>query len=342
MNWHGGASRPSRGSAPASPRLPVTRARETPSCAEPWSPPWKTPATRSSPTRSSPASGAEPEASGGRVEACLLQRAAQGTVGDRRPIGALDRQLAEGAFPYGPGQRLDGRAKILLLAEREQGASAALDVEDEATVDEDDEGAGLPPGLVRHLTRPVGPRKSRAIRVGRIGRGQDHHIPIPPPTPPRDHVGPRRRLSPASAPRAGPTIGAASAPRSGPAIGAASAPRSSPAIGPAICRPAIAPASGRRRRLGAHPIDRAGKRELRPAQPFHEVATPAAPALLECPQHLINSGKPARQPFGRDTASGHHAVPFEQDFGLRLGALGGIRRWRRQQPPSAAHRRRTA
>ncbi len=107
-------------------------------------------------------SGTEPQPLRGGDEAGVLQGLAQ-RCGARAeqlcPVGLLDRQPAERAAADGGRQRLDRRAQQLgVVGPGEQGAPAALDVEGELAVDEDDQGAGLAsrPVALRSSSSPVG------------------------------------------------------------------------------------------------------------------------------------------------------------------------------------------
>jgi hypothetical protein len=75
---------------------------------------------------------------------------------------------------------------------------------------------------------------------------------------------------------------------------------------------------------GPHPVHRAGQRELRPAQTLDEVAAPGLPGFLHGPQHRVDRGEAARDPFGGHGAPGQHAVTLEQRQRERVRSHGGI------------------
>src|SRR5699024_7913790 len=60
-----------------------------------------------------------------------------------------------------------------LLGERQQGTTPALDVGDERTLAQDDDGPCLAPGPVPALAGPRRPCEGCAVGVGRIARGED-------------------------------------------------------------------------------------------------------------------------------------------------------------------------
>jgi hypothetical protein len=111
------------------------------------------------------------------VEAGRLERAGQCRTQDVLAIGPLDREPAEGAFAHGQSQRVDGGLQRLLVgAEGQQGATAALDVQHECTVDEHHECARLASRPVSGaagvcssgLVGSLRPRQRSAVRVCRV------------------------------------------------------------------------------------------------------------------------------------------------------------------------------
>ena len=73
----------------------------------------------------------------------------------------------------------------------------------------------------------------------------------------------------------------------------------------------------------AHPVDSPGQRELRRAEPLHEVAAAALAGLLHRPQHGVDRGEAARYPLGRDGPLGEDAVPLKQGERKRMRPHGG-------------------
>ena len=115
---------------------------------------------------------------------------------------------------------------------------------------------------------------------------------------------------------------------------------------------------GRRNRVGlahvAQPLDRRRDRELRPAQPLHEVAALRQTGLLHHPQLAVDGREPARDALAEHRRARHDAVAVEQRLGERPGPLtrcrsrleqalderpaaarGGERRGRPGPPPGA-------
>ena len=51
---------------------------------------------------------------------------------------------------------------------------------------------------------------------------------------------------------------------------------------------------------------------MRGPQPGDEVAATGPTGLFQSTENGVNRGKPSRDPFGRDSLSGQHAVSFEE------------------------------
>src|SRR5688572_5358917 len=101
--------------------------------------------TLSSVTR--PVSCTQPQPARRGPEAGRLERDAERGRHDHLAVGSLDCELAEAAVAHGEGQCVDRRLqRVEVLAPGEQRLAAALDVEHEGAVDEDDERAGLATG----------------------------------------------------------------------------------------------------------------------------------------------------------------------------------------------------
>src|SRR3954471_22313755 len=93
----------------------------------------------------------------------------------RLAVDALERQAAGAVAGHERGERLERRPhpRVVGLDEEREAAAAALDVDGRLGAGEDDVGAGDALGLAR-LGVALGPRQRRTVRLGRIGRGQDH------------------------------------------------------------------------------------------------------------------------------------------------------------------------
>src|SRR5215211_2324803 len=120
-------------------------------------------------------SGTERELTRPLAEAQLDENGLPRGADDRLAIDALEAELAAAVGRDERGERLEARAhaRVVGFGEDEDPAAAALDVEDGLTAGEDHVRAG---GALRALGLAValGPRQRRAIRLGGIGRGQDH------------------------------------------------------------------------------------------------------------------------------------------------------------------------
>src|SRR3954447_8490274 len=75
--------------------------------------------------------------------------------------------------------------------------------------------------------------------------------------------------------------------------------------------------------LRAQPLDRAGQRELRPAEPFDEVAAPADAERLERAERVVEEAEPAGRAFGEHVLAGDDPVALQQQLGARAAAQGG-------------------
>ena len=64
----------------------------------------------------------------------------------------------------------------------------------------------------------------------------------------------------------------------------------------------------------AQPFDRAGERELRPAEPLDEVATPARPDCLERAQLAVDGAVATRDALAAHAVTHHDALSLEQEF----------------------------
>src|SRR5262249_18852568 len=115
-------------------------------------------------------SGTNAHAPRRRVEARLRESPRHRRVAHGLAVGALHLDPPELPRARDRGQRFRRRLdELLVIAVREQRPAAALDVEDEAAVDEDDRGTHLAPGTVAGVLRTaVGPGQRGAVRVGRI------------------------------------------------------------------------------------------------------------------------------------------------------------------------------
>src|SRR5262245_55175945 len=123
-------------------------------------------------------SGTNAHAPRRRMEARLREGPGYRRVEHGLAVGALDLEPPELPLARDRRQRFRRRLdELLVVAVREQRPSAALDVEDEAAVHQDDRGAHLAPGTVAGILRaPVRPRQGGAVRVGRIRGGEDTHL----------------------------------------------------------------------------------------------------------------------------------------------------------------------
>ena len=65
----------------------------------------------------------------------------------------------------------------------EQGPPAALDIEDEVAVDENDDSTGLATRLVAAFGLPGRPGQGGTIGIGRVGRREDHDLGLVGPQP---------------------------------------------------------------------------------------------------------------------------------------------------------------
>src|SRR5262245_38417985 len=122
-------------------------------------------------------SGTNAHAPRRRVEARLREGPRDRRVEHGLPVGALYLEPPELSLARDRGQRFGrGFDELLVVAVREQRPPAALDVEDEATVHQDDRGTHLAPGTVARVLRTaVGPGQRGTVRVGRIRGGEDAH-----------------------------------------------------------------------------------------------------------------------------------------------------------------------
>ena len=92
------------------------------------------------------------------------------------PSARSTRQPAECTLVYGESERVDGGLDARrVVAERQEGAPAALDVDDERSVDDDHERARLaawPVPGVGDVGGPLRPGKGGPERVRRVGGGE--------------------------------------------------------------------------------------------------------------------------------------------------------------------------
>ena len=93
------------------------------------------------------------------------------------PSARCDREPAQSPVPDGQRERVDGCLQRVVArgGPGQQRLAAPLDVEDELTLHEDDERAGLAARLVsrRDLAGALRPRQGRTVRVRRVGGGED-------------------------------------------------------------------------------------------------------------------------------------------------------------------------
>ena len=122
------------------------------------------------------------QAAGCRVEARALQEGAERGGEGGGAVDALHRDRAEGARAGGRGQGLGaprgggGRRRapaVRVGGPGQQGLAAALHVERQLAVDQDDQGARLAARLVPGAVGRLGPGQGGAVGVRRVGGGQD-------------------------------------------------------------------------------------------------------------------------------------------------------------------------
>lgn len=105
-----------------------------------------------------------------------LQRAPQGRGQGGDAVGALDGHRAEGARAGRRGQRRGRRPErgvVRIGGPGQQCLAAALHVQRQLTVDQDDERARLAARLVPGPVRRLRPGQGGPVRVGRVGRCED-------------------------------------------------------------------------------------------------------------------------------------------------------------------------
>ena len=121
-------------------------------------------------------SGPQPESPGRRPEPGLLEGLRQRRVtAGPFPVGAFHGQPPERAVPDGAGQRNRAEGQPPgIVGPGQQGTAAALDVQDQRSVHEHDQRAGLAAGPVRgsRLAAALGPalRGRRGKHEGPFGR----------------------------------------------------------------------------------------------------------------------------------------------------------------------------
>ena len=131
-------------------------------------------------------SAAQAEPLGGRPEARFLERLGQRRIVYAAAVRPLHGQPAQRPGADGGRQRRGGGSELVwVIGPGQQRSPAALHVQHELAVGQDDERARLParPVAAGYLVGPGRPGQRRAVGVGRVGRGEHDHLGPPGPGP---------------------------------------------------------------------------------------------------------------------------------------------------------------